>query len=159
MAHFMWVSGQAALKPLCRRESVSRPVSLPDQTHIHLCLPGCWWPLLSGVELTFTLASVNSLALHPRPPSLCGQSQESVLARDDDEHLGELHQCASQSQRVHTEGFNEAIKLPKFHTAVVFLCSAWATRRRERVCGRFWQGTVATTGFLAERCAPFGHRL
>lgn len=116
MAHFMWVSGHAALRPLCRRESVSRPVSLPDQTHIHLCLPGCWWPLLSGVKLTFTLASVNSLALHPRPPSLCGQSEESVLARDDDEHLGEFHPCASQSQRVHTEGFKEAIKLPKFLT-------------------------------------------
>lgn len=116
MAHFMWVSGHAALRPLCRRESVSRPVSLPDQTHIHLRLPDCWWPLLSGVKLTFTLASVNSLALHARPPSLCGQSEESVLARDDDEHLGELHLCASQSQRVHTEGFKEAIKHPKFHT-------------------------------------------
>lgn len=116
MARFMWVRGHAALRPLCRRASVSEPVSLPDQTHIHLRLPGCRWPLLSGVKLTSTLASVNSLALHPRPPSLCGQPEESVVARDDGERLGELHPCASQSQRAHTERFKGAIKLPKFHT-------------------------------------------
>lgn len=101
ISFYVWVSGWAALKPLCRRESVSRPVPLPDQTHIHLRLPGCRWPLLSGVELTFTLASVNSLARHRRPPSLCGHSQDSVLLRDD-ERLGALHQRASQSPRVHT---------------------------------------------------------